>query len=157
MFLHKSGTCYMQITFTCSACLIFPFVKAMLSSYYTLQCFGKRLCELVFIRSLITYPPTAYSRFPMAATPTRARRVDMDATMCQRSVLVSYASQSPWMANKLPPPANVHKPTQFKSHQLFISFSFKNWSSRHKVSPYWSPSFRTSETIQILYKNTIKF
>lgn len=48
----------------------------------------------------------------MAATPTRARRVDMDATMCQRSVLVSYASQSPWMANRLPPPADTHTHTQ---------------------------------------------
>lgn len=35
------------------------------------------------------YPPTAYSLFPMAATPTRALRVDMEATMCQRSVRVS--------------------------------------------------------------------
>lgn len=48
----------------------------------------------------------------MAATPTRARRVDMDATMCQRSVLVSYASQSPWMANRLPPPAETYTQEQ---------------------------------------------
>lgn len=56
--------------------------------------------------SLCAYPPTAYSRFPIAATPTRARRVDMEATTCQRSVRVSYASQSPWMANRLPPPGS---------------------------------------------------
>lgn len=39
--------------------------------------------------SLHAYPPTAYSRFPTAATPTRALRVDMEATTCQRSVRVS--------------------------------------------------------------------
>ena len=39
--------------------------------------------------SLHSYPPTAYSLFPMAATPTLALRVDMEATMCQRSVRVS--------------------------------------------------------------------
>lgn len=38
---------------------------------------------------MFSYPPTAYSLFPMAATPTLALRVDMEATMCQRSVRVS--------------------------------------------------------------------
>lgn len=80
---------------------------------------------------LVTHPPTAYSLLPMAATPTRARRVDMDATMCQRSVLVSYASQSPWMAKRLPPPVETvlswgkkkkkkwtNTPVQYKTQSL---------------------------------------
>lgn len=68
---------------------------------------------------IITYPPTAYSLFPIAATPTRARRVDMDATMCQRSVLVSYASQSPWIANKLPPPGKEQTYTKKNEEKCF--------------------------------------
>jgi len=57
----------------------------------------------------------------MAATPTRARLVDIEATMCQRSVLVSYASQSPWMANKLPPPAVAHRRNMVKNKTLMSS------------------------------------